>query len=115
MEKRRYWGQALALLDRSRKLGWVDLLVVVGLVGALYGVLELGTQWTNEFHETVEIDLSPWSLPLYTFFSLCRGLIAYGISLTFTLIYGYWAAKDAMAERVLVPLLDILQSIPVLG
>ena len=115
MEKRRYWGQALALLDRSRKLGWVDLLVVVGLVGALYGVLELGTQWTNEFHETVEIDLSPWSLPLYTFFSLCRGLIAYAISLAFTLIYGYWAAKDAMAERVLVPLLDILQSIPVLG
>ncbi len=115
MATRRSWGQALALLDRSRKLGWVDLLVVVGLVGVLYGVLELGSQWTHEFHETVEIDLSPKALPLYTFFSLCRGLIAYVISLLFTLVYGYWAAKDAMAERVLVPLLDILQSIPVLG
>jgi NitT/TauT family transport system permease protein len=115
MAMRRSWGQALALLDRSRKLGWVDLLVVVGLVGVLYGVLELGTQWTHEFHETVEIDLSPKALPLYTFFSLCRGLIAYVISLLFTLVYGYWAAKDALAERVLVPLLDILQSIPVLG
>ncbi len=115
MVTRRSWGQALALLDRSRKLGWVDLLVVVGLVGVLYGMLELGTQWTNEFHETVDIDLSPKALPLYTFFSLCRGLIAYVISLAFTLVYGYWAAKDAMAERVLVPLLDILQSIPVLG
>jgi NitT/TauT family transport system permease protein len=115
MVTRRSWGQALALLDRSRKLGWVDLLVVIGLVGVFYGVLELGTQWTTEFHETVEIDLSPRALPLYTFFSLCRGLIAYVISFLFTLIYGYWAAKDAVAERVLVPLLDILQSIPVLG
>jgi NitT/TauT family transport system permease protein len=115
MVTRRSWGQALALLDRSRKLGWIDLLVVVGLVGVLYGLLELGMQWTTEFHETVDIDLSPSALPLYTFFSLCRGLIAYGISLAFTLVYGYWAAKDPLAERVLVPLLDILQSIPVLG
>ena len=44
-----------------------------------------------------------------------RGLIAYVLSLLFTLVYGYWAAKDQVAERVLVPLLDILQSIPVLG
>ena len=42
-------------------------------------------------------------------------MIAYVFSLTFTLIYGYWAAHDRAAERVLVPLLDILQSIPVLG
>src|SRR5207248_2824927 len=60
-------------------------------------------------------DLSPWALPQYTFFSLSRGLIAYVLSLLFTLGYGYWAAKDPIAERVLVPLLDILQSIPVLG
>src|SRR5262249_27802659 len=33
----------------------------------------------------------------------------------FTLVYGYWAAKEKAAERVLIPLLDILQSIPVLG
>ena len=44
-----------------------------------------------------------------------RGLIAYVLSLAFTLVYGYWAAKDPRAERLLVPLLDILQSIPVLG
>src|SRR4030088_2321553 len=44
-----------------------------------------------------------------------RGLLAYALSLLFTLVYGYWAAKDPVAERVLVPLLDILQSIPVLS
>ena len=48
-------------------------------------------------------------------YSLCRGLIAYSFSLLFTLVYGYWAAKDKIAERLLIPLLDILQSIPVLG
>ena len=65
---------------------------------------------------TVDIDLDdPWSLPRLTFFSLMRGLLAYGLSLVFTLSYGYWAAKDKVAERVLVPLLDILQSLPVLS
>jgi NitT/TauT family transport system permease protein len=63
----------------------------------------------------VEIDLSPWALPKYTFYTLCRGMIAYILSLLFTFAYGYWAAKDHIAEKVLIPLLDILQSIPVLG
>ena len=42
-------------------------------------------------------------------------MLAYVLSLLFTLAYGYWAAKDHIAEKVLIPLLDILQSIPVLG
>jgi NitT/TauT family transport system permease protein len=61
------------------------------------------------------LDLSLWALPGYALFSLSRGLIAYLLSLGFTLVYGYWAAKDRRADRVLVPLLDILQSIPVLA
>jgi NitT/TauT family transport system permease protein len=111
----RIWGEATALFDRSRKVGWVDLLVVVGLVGLLYGLIDLAREWTGAHRPSVEIDLSPWALPHYTFFSLARGLLAYLLSLSFTLVYGYWAAKDRAAERVLVPLLDILQSIPVLG
>lgn len=111
----RVWGEATALLDRSRKFGWVDLLVVIGLAGLLYGVIDLASEWAGEHRPGIEIDLSPGALPRYTFFSLVRGLLAYAISLGFTLVYGYWAAKDRVAERVLVPLLDILQSIPVLG
>jgi NitT/TauT family transport system permease protein len=112
---RRIWGGATALLERSRRVGWTDLLLVVGLVGLLYGLIDLAGQWAGAHRPTVEIDLSPWALPRYTFFSLARGLIAYVLSLSFTLVYGYWAAKDRAAERVLVPLLDVLQSIPVLG
>ena len=63
----------------------------------------------------VEIDLSLRALPGYTVLSLMRGLAALALSLLFTLVYGYWAARDALAEKVLVPLLDVLQSVPVLG
>src|SRR5437660_10515688 len=79
-----------------------------------YTTLFRSGQWAHPF-ESAEIDTSAWALPRYTFFSLARGLIAYTLSLAFTLTYGYWAAKDRVAQRILIPLLDILQSIPVLG
>ncbi|MDP2207763.1 MAG: ABC transporter permease subunit [Bacteroidota bacterium] len=68
-----------------------------------------------EFKPLAQIDLSPSALPEYTFFSLVRGFAAYGISLIFTLVYGYIAAYNRRAEKIMIPLLDILQSIPVLG
>jgi NitT/TauT family transport system permease protein len=112
---RRIWGGANALIDRSRRTSWIDLLILSGLVGLLFGVIGLAHQWSAQRLPEIEIDTSPWALPRYTFFSLARGLIAYAFSLLFTLVYGYWAAKDQVAQRVLIPLLDILQSIPVLG
>lgn len=116
MEPRRAWGHATALFHRARRFGWIDLLLVAGLAGLLYGVVDLTREWTHELRPTVAIDLDdPWTLAHFTFYSLSRGLIAYVLSLGFTLIYGYWAAKDPVAERILVPLLDILQSIPVLS
>lgn len=94
---------------------WIDFLLVLGIAGLFYGLVSVEREWTGVWKPTVEIDLNPWLLPKYTFFSMVRGIIAYGLSLAFTLVYGYWAAKDKIAEKVLVPLLDILQSIPVLG
>ena len=112
---RHIWGEATALLHRGRRVSPVDLLVVVGFVGLVLAFLSVGRQWTGVLRPTVEIDLSPKALPMYALYSLSRGLVAYVFSLFFTLGYGYWAAKDPVAERALVPLLDILQSIPVLG
>jgi NitT/TauT family transport system permease protein len=112
---RRAWGEAAALLNRSRRIGWTDVLIVVGLAGLLYGLADLAQEWQRPRPTAEQIDLSPWALPGYTFFSLMRGLIAYVLSLTFTLVYGYWAVKDRVAERMLIPLLDVLQSIPVLS
>ena len=61
------------------------------------------------------IDLSPSRLPGYAARSLLRMFLAFGASILFTLIYGYVAANNKRAEKILVPLLDILQSVPVLG
>ncbi|MFI5395408.1 MAG: ABC transporter permease [Candidatus Binatia bacterium] len=79
------------------------------------GVVGLARRWTAPLTPTIEIDLSPWALPRYTLFSLERGCAAYVLSLLFTLIYGTVAAYSRRAERVMIPLLDILQGIPVLG
>ncbi len=65
-------------------------------------------------HEVV-ISLSLWALQKYTLFRLGLGLAAYAISLIFTLVYGTIAAHNHTAEKVMLPALDILQSIPVLG
>ncbi len=116
MEFRRVWGQAAAAVaDRTRRIHWVDLLILIGLAGLIYQATIIGGEWKADQHTKAEIDLSPVSLLQYTLFSLSRGLIAYICSLLFTLVYGYYAAKDPIAERLLVPLLDILQSIPVLS
>jgi NitT/TauT family transport system permease protein len=109
------FGEAVAFLDRSRKVRWTDLALVVGLGGTIYGLVVLAHQWTGALRPTVQIDLSFGALPGYALLSLSRGLAAYVLSLAFTLAYGYWAARDRVAERVLIPALDILQSIPVLG
>ena len=109
------FGATAASLARSRKLGWTDLVLLAGLGGVVYGLIYLAQQWTGVLRPTVEIDLSAAALPRYALLSLSRGLAAYVLSLLFTLGYGYWAARDHVAERVLIPALDILQSIPVLG
>ncbi len=111
----RLLSEAFDQLGRARRIPWVDLLLVVGLAGLLFTFIDLGREWTGVHRPSIGIDLAPSALPRYTMFSLIRGLLAYVLSLGFTLVYGYWAAKDRVAGRLLLPLLDILQSIPVLG
>src|SRR5258708_31880860 len=108
------WGEATAFFQRVRRVAWIDVVLLAGITGVVLGLASLAGEWRT-LRPAVHIDLALSALPTYTFYSLTRGLIAYALSLLFTLTYGYWPAKDAVAERVLVPLLDILQSIPVLG
>ncbi|HJV23992.1 MAG TPA: ABC transporter permease subunit [Holophagaceae bacterium] len=109
------WGQANALFAAPfRRRRWVDLLLVASAFGLIYGLILLGHEWTAVQRPALQLDLSLGALPKYTFFSMMRGLTAYSISFIFTVVYAYWAAKDERAERILIPLLDILQSIPVM-
>jgi NitT/TauT family transport system permease protein len=83
--------------------------------GVIFGIYAIGRSWLGPVRAEAEISQDPRSLWLYALYSLVRILVAYVISLVFALAYGYAAAKSKRAEIVLIPLLDILQSIPVLS
>jgi NitT/TauT family transport system permease protein len=108
------WGQANALFAFRRRR-WLDLLVLVALVGLLYGLTIVGREWTGAQRPTVDIDLSVAALPKYMLLSIVRAGVAYLISISLTFALAFWAAKDPFAERLLVPILDILQSVPILA
>jgi NitT/TauT family transport system permease protein len=93
----------------------IDLAVFLFVVAAVYGVYAIGRTWLGPVAPHAIISQSPRALPLYALYSLVRIAVAYGLSLVFALAYGYVAASSRRAEIVLVPLLDILQSIPVLS
>ncbi len=61
-----------------------------------------------------DISLAPRYLILYAVLSLSRMLAAYALSLAFTLVYGYIAAYNHRAGQLMIPLLDVLQSVPIL-
>src|SRR5215469_8102093 len=92
-----------------------DLPVILAGLSLFYGLLSLARYWASPVNLQTEIQLHPAALPRYAIFSLTRIVIAYFISLGVTLVYGYIAAHSARAERFLIPLLDTLQSIPVLS
>src|ERR1700689_2739043 len=92
-----------------------DVIMFAAGIAIFYGVASVGRSWFGPFTPTVEISRSVWALPAYAGYSLLRITIAYALSLLFALVYGYVAAYNARAERFMVPLLDVLQSIPVLS
>jgi NitT/TauT family transport system permease protein len=93
----------------------IDIAVFLFVFAAIYGVYAIGRSWLGPVAPTSHISQSPRALPLYALYSVVRIAIAYALSLVFALGYGYLAASSRRAEVVLVPLLDILQSIPVLS
>ena len=91
-----------------RAFGWVDLAVIGLLVALIYALVTVAREWGAPLQQVPEIHLEARYLPLYALFSLSRGVIAYGISFLFTMVYGYAMARVAGAERVMLPVLDIL-------
>ncbi len=102
---------------RSYFIGPWDILAF-GLVFAGLILLAHGGRETLEPLSSLQaspISLDPAMLPEYALRSTMRMLAALVASIVFTLAYGALAAKSRRAEMVLIPLLDILQSVPVLG
>ncbi len=110
------WGQATQLITAPiRRRRWIDLLVLTAFAGLVSALIFAGRHWTGIQLPETEISLSYATLPKYAFFTLVRAGAAYLVSIAFSLVVAYWAAKDPFAERLLIPLLDILQSIPLLA
>ena len=94
---------------------WVDALLIAVIVVAVYGLILAASRWAAPLTPNTHIDLSPIALPLYAGFSTLRMALGYILALVFSLVYARVAAATKLAERVLLPLLDILQSIPILS
>jgi len=98
-----------------RGMGPADIAVLCLLAGGIAMVVAFAREVGAPYAQAVRIDLSPAALPRYALYSLSRGVAALIVSYLFALGFGWTAAKSPAAERFLLPLLDILQSIPVLG
>ena len=101
---------------RRRSFTAVDVVVAVGVVVILVGAVRLGESFgVPSSNVGTSVSTSPSHLPYYALLSLLRMFIALALSLTFALVYGTAAARLRRARTVMIPLLDILQSVPVLG
>lgn len=92
-----------------------DIAIFSAIFVLFYLFIRIGHTWVVEPLEPIQISLSPKALPAYLANSLLRLALAYLLSLLFTIVYGYVAAYNRTAEKILIPLLDVLQSIPVLS
>ncbi len=99
----------------QRKITIYDFIVIGMLIFVVLSIEMMAKRWEAPFVPKAHISLNPVNLVKYTLYSATRGFIAYFISLIFTLVVGYAAAKNRYLEKLIVPTLDILQSVPVLG
>lgn len=94
-----------------------DVLGLLLVFVVFFGCARLASQMSLPYAigEPIPISLSVWALPGYALRTVGRMAIAMIFSLLFTFIFGTLAAKSRYAERLVIPLVDILQSVPPLG
>ena len=115
MEQR--WGLPLVAWPlRFRPSIW-DLVALPLVLGLLALVAWGGSAMSVRYQlgQPLTISLSPWALPDYALRTVLRMAWALVASLVFSLAYAALAAKNRQAEKILIPLLDVLQSVPILG
>ncbi|HEY3048879.1 MAG TPA: ABC transporter permease subunit, partial [Polaromonas sp.] len=106
------------VVDEHRAgFGWIDGVVLLSLFGLLWSALHFGRGMLVAFDAAAvpELDFSISQIPYYAGRTLLRMWIAFGFSLFFAISLGYLAAKNRVARSVILPALDVLQSVPVLG
>src|SRR2546430_2595782 len=91
-----------------------DVFILLALAALFYAGVRLAFHAPGAIRGP-EISLSVAALPWYALLSLGRMTAAYALSFLFSLAYGYAAARSPAGEKVLIPLLDVLQSVPILS
>ena len=111
------WGQPVRRWQDHLRPNFWDFVAFPLLFGMLTLIVLGASGMAKPFDlgrpEPISLDIS--ILPYYALRTVMRMIIALGISFLFTLIYAAAAAKSRMAEKILIPILDILQSIPILS
>jgi NitT/TauT family transport system permease protein len=94
-----------------------DFALLPLVLAVLFALAYAGSQMTRPYAvgEALPLTLDPWMLPYYLLRTTLRMFLALAASLVFSCIFAAVATKWRAAERVMVPMLDILQSIPILG
>jgi NitT/TauT family transport system permease protein len=98
----------------DRRFQWGDVVVLLGVVVLIYAGISLAVH-TPLTLRGPDISIAPEVLPYYAVLSVGRMAAAYLLSLFVALLYGRAAAQTRQAEQVLLPLLDVLQSVPILS
>jgi NitT/TauT family transport system permease protein len=98
----------------ERRFQWGDVVVLLGVVVLLYAGVSLAVFSPLALRRS-DISIAPEVLPYYAVLSVGRMAAAYLLSLLVALLYGRAAAEHRQAEQVLMPLLDVLQSVPILS
>jgi NitT/TauT family transport system permease protein len=94
---------------------WIDALMLCVVAAVAYGIMRAAAEWRAPLSPNVRVSLSARQLPYYAGLSTLRMAIAYVLSLAFGIAYARIAAGSRAAERLMMPLLDILQSVPILS
>jgi NitT/TauT family transport system permease protein len=115
MEQR--WGLPLIAWPLRLRPNYWDLVALPMVLGGLALVAWGGLAMSAHYRvgEVLPISLDPWRLPEYALRTVLRMACALVGSLVFSLVYAAVAAKSRQAEKIMIPVLDILQSVPILG
>ncbi len=113
-------GNRIANISANVTSAWPNRYdaIVFFAVGALFVAIVQAARWMHQPLANLELNpvsLDPWNLPQYAFLTTLRMFAALGVSLLFTFLVAPLAAKSKKAARIIIPALDILQSVPVLG
>ena len=109
-------GSSFPAFASARRLpNLFDLAAILCIGGLLFAVATGARNTVVPLDQVAQISLDPAYLPGYALRTTMRMFAAVACSLLFTLTYATWAAKSRRAGKILVPILDILQSVPVIG